>query len=53
MKKVQCKSCKQEIPLIEPYVKFQCPECDEIIYRCEKCRTFGHAYTCECGFEGP
>ncbi|MCL2115389.1 MAG: zinc finger domain-containing protein [Methanobrevibacter sp.] len=53
MKKVECKSCKQEIPLIDTYVKFTCPECDETIVRCEKCRTFGHTYICECGFEGP
>lgn len=53
MEKVICQSCKQEIPLIEPYVQFKCPQCGKLIARCEKCRTFGHAYTCECGFEGP
>ncbi|MDR1721436.1 MAG: RNA-binding protein, partial [Methanobrevibacter sp.] len=26
---------------------------DNVIYRCEKCRTFGHTYKCECGFIGP
>lgn len=53
MEKIMCESCKQEIPLIEPYVQFKCPQCGKPIARCEKCRTFGHAYTCECGFEGP
>jgi len=53
MKKIECISCKQEIPLIDTYVEFPCPECDAIIFRCEKCRIFGHAYKCECGFEGP
>ena len=46
-------SCKQEISPIDKYVKFHCPECDAEIYRCPKCRTFGHEYTCECGFKGP
>ncbi len=53
MEKVNCQSCKQEIPLIEPYVQFNCPECGKPIARCESCRTFGHSYKCECGFEGP
>lgn len=53
MEKVKCQSCKQEIPLIEPYVEFKCPICGKAIARCESCRTFGHAYKCECGFEGP
>lgn len=53
MEKIYCTSCKQEIPLIDPYVKFACPECDRMIYRCDKCRTFGHTYKCECGFVGP
>ena len=38
MEKIECTSCKQEIPLVETYVKFECPECEEIIYRCQKCR---------------
>ena len=42
MEKVNCQSCKQEIPLIEPYVQFNCPECGKPI-----------ANKCECGFEGP
>ena len=64
MKTVECISCKQEIPLTGPFVEFECPlcgakiaRCEKIcgakIARCEKCRTFGHAYKCECGFEGP
>ena len=53
MEKIECTSCKQEISPVETCVKFQCPECDEIIYRCQKCRTFGHLYTCKCGFVGP
>ena len=51
--KMDCTSCKQEISPIDEYVKFHCPECDAEIYRCPKCRTFGHEYTCECGFKGP
>ena len=51
--KMICTSCKQEISPIDKYVKFHCPECDAEIYRCPKCRTFGHKYTCECGFKGP
>ena len=53
MEKIECKSCKQEIPLIDTYVEFPCPECGELIARCEKCRTFAHTYVCDCGFEGP
>ena len=41
MEKVKCQSCKQEIPLIEPYVEFKCPVCGKAIARCESCRTFG------------
>ena len=37
MEKVNCQSCKQEIPLIEPYVQFNCPECGKPIARCESC----------------
>ena len=50
MKTVECISCKQEIPLTGPFVEFECPICGAKIARCEKCRTFGHAYKCECGF---
>ncbi len=53
MKEVDCISCKQEIPLTDPFVKFECPVCGELIARCDKCRTFGHPYKCKCGFEGP
>jgi len=53
MAKIKCTSCRQEIPPVESYVKFECPFCEEIIYRCEKCRTFGHPYKSKCGFEGP
>ena len=38
MEKVYCQSCKQEIPLIEPYVQFNCPECGKPIARCESFR---------------
>ena len=37
MQKIYCQSCKQEIPLIEPYVQFNCPECGKPIARCESC----------------
>lgn len=53
MEKILCESCKQEIPQTEPFVQFKCPVCGKVIARCEKCRTFGHTYTCECGFQGP
>ena len=42
-----------KIPLTGTFVEFECPECGAKIARCEKCRTFGHGYKCECGFEGP
>ena len=31
MEKINCQSCKQEIPLIEPYVQFNCPECGKTV----------------------
>ena len=37
MEKINCQSCKQEIPLIEPYVQFNCPVCGKPIARCESC----------------
>jgi predicted RNA-binding Zn-ribbon protein involved in translation (DUF1610 family) len=53
MEKIECISCKQEIPLNNIYVQFPCPECDELIARCEKCRTLSHTYVCGCDFKGP
>lgn len=53
MEEVECISCKQKIPLTGPFVEFECPLCGKKIARCEKCRTFGHEYECECGFIGP
>ena len=38
MEKINCQSCKQEIPLIEPYVQFNCPVCGKPIARCESCK---------------
>ncbi len=36
------------------YVKFPCPICDEVIYRCNRCRKLGNPYECpKCGFKGP
>ena len=49
----KCTSCNA--PLSETgWTKFQCPKCDEIIYRCESCRHQSVPYTCpKCGFQGP
>ncbi|MEA2090452.1 MAG: zinc finger domain-containing protein [Thermoproteota archaeon] len=50
-----CTSCHHTIPPNTKATKFQCPKCGEItIWRCQKCRKFGHQYRCQkCGFQGP
>ncbi|HEY4699061.1 MAG TPA: zinc finger domain-containing protein [Nitrososphaerales archaeon] len=50
-----CTSCNRPIMPNEKSSKFQCPECgNNILWRCEKCRTFSREYRCvNCGFEGP
>ncbi|HDD36531.1 MAG: DUF1610 domain-containing protein [Archaeoglobaceae archaeon] len=49
----KCISCGANL-IGANYVKFPCPECGEIIYRCKKCRKLANPYKCEnCGFEGP
>ncbi|WP_455368149.1 zinc finger domain-containing protein [[Eubacterium] cellulosolvens] len=50
-----CNWCGRIILPDESAVKFPCPSCGEIVvWRCEKCRTFGRPYKCpKCGFAGP
>ncbi|MCW4040185.1 MAG: zinc finger domain-containing protein [Candidatus Bathyarchaeota archaeon] len=50
-----CIWCGHTIMPREKAVKFPCPSCSEfVMWRCEKCRTFGRAYKCpSCGFTGP
>ncbi|RZN48531.1 DUF1610 domain-containing protein [archaeon] len=54
MKFMKCSSCHREITPKEKMVQFPCPECEETVIRCEKCRVLGNKYTCtSCGFVGP
>jgi hypothetical protein len=49
----KCISCGENL-IGSNYVKFPCPDCDEIIYRCKRCRKLANKYVCPtCGFEGP
>ncbi|MBO8182348.1 MAG: DUF1610 domain-containing protein [Archaeoglobus sp.] len=49
----KCISCGENL-IGSNYVKFPCPNCDEIIYRCKRCRKLANHYVCPtCGFEGP
>ena len=50
-----CTSCNRAITPNEKSVKFNCPECgDVIIWRCDKCRRFCRTYECiKCNFQGP
>jgi len=50
-----CNWCGRVILPDESAVKFPCPSCGEIVvWRCDKCRTFGRPYKCpKCGFTGP
>ena len=35
-------------------VKFECPECGFVIWRCQSCRESAKGYECKCGrFRGP
>lgn len=49
----KCMSCG--IPLMGiDSVKFPCPDCGEVISRCNRCRKQSNPYKCpNCGFEGP
>lgn len=48
-----CISCGTYFTASSGFVKFECPECGNIIVRCERCRTLGKNYICKCGFSGP
>ncbi|WP_081472291.1 HVO_2753 family zinc finger protein [Methanothrix harundinacea] len=52
-KSERCMSCG--VTLIGPGgARFPCPNCGEIIIRCNKCRKQSNPYTCpSCGFLGP
>lgn len=52
--KKRCVSCKEEISSHPHSVQFKCPNCDETIIRCGKCRKLMLKWTCpSCGFTGP
>ncbi|MBU7010719.1 MAG: DUF1610 domain-containing protein [Theionarchaea archaeon] len=53
MQPMKCTSCHREVSPHEKVVTFPCPQCDETIVRCEKCRILANPYKCSCGFEGP
>jgi len=54
MKKAEkCVSCGKGL-IEQGYTTFKCPECKEIIGRCNNCREQSVRYTCmKCGFQGP
>ncbi|HDH28921.1 MAG TPA: DUF1610 domain-containing protein [Euryarchaeota archaeon] len=53
MERLTCKSCGAIISIGDGSAKFPCPNCDEIIGRCARCRKLGKSYTSKCGFGGP
>ncbi|MBU7015717.1 MAG: DUF1610 domain-containing protein [Theionarchaea archaeon] len=53
MQPMKCTSCQKEISPHEKVVTFPCPQCEETVIRCEKCRVLANPYRCSCGFEGP
>jgi len=54
MKKAdRCISCGKGL-IEQGYATFPCPNCEEIIGRCNGCREQSINYTCpKCGFQGP
>jgi len=53
-KELNCISCNLHMGASDNFVKFKCPGCNEqIIVRCDICRSNGIKYKCKCGFEGP
>ena len=53
MEQITCNSCGAAISVGDGSVKFQCPNCEEMIGRCNRCRKQGKAYKSKCGFVGP
>ena len=55
IKTPMCSCCNKIISPTENAVKFNCPECgDIVIWRCELCRKFSRSYRCaKCDFIGP
>jgi len=47
---MECISCNKETA---DGVKLNCPECDNAIFRCAKCRGLSIEYSCKCGYKGP
>jgi len=54
MKKAEkCISCGKGL-IERGSTTFKCPDCEEIIGRCNSCREQSIGYTCsKCGFTGP
>ncbi|MCL5101303.1 MAG: zinc finger domain-containing protein [Candidatus Parvarchaeota archaeon] len=49
-----CLSCGKDIAVIKDSVIFKCPNCNNEIARCGKCRIKGAEFTCPvCGSVGP
>lgn len=46
----KCTSCEKETT---EGVEFECPKCNNKIFRCTKCRELSIDYKCKCGFVGP
>jgi len=44
MERLTCISCGTYIQVGKGAVRFPCPECDEIIGRCKRCRELGKRY---------
>ena len=53
MDRLRCTSCGAYVVIGDGSVKFTCPECDEVMGRCSRCRNLGKRYVSACGFEGP
>ena len=49
----RCISCNTSLLAREGSASFPCPNCDDVLSRCGKCRKIGRKYICKCGFEGP
>lgn len=49
-----CTSCKIKITNDTKSTKFKCPECGNLIVRCNKCRILAIEWKCpNCGYTGP
>jgi predicted RNA-binding Zn-ribbon protein involved in translation (DUF1610 family) len=50
----KCTSCGKNLAAAESFVEFECPDCDEDLARCERCKKLSNEYSCpSCGFSGP